>query len=160
SLARTFAAPPEPEAIGVTPDGLEVWIGSNEEGTVSVLRPASERPSPEPALEGFGWPYRILFTPDARLALIPDLRRHELRIVDRASRSELARLEFPDAGPQGIALAGERFALLSLSRRANVALIDLETREVVRTIDVGESPDGIAWTSRTGLARPGPSAVH
>lgn len=147
-LARTLPAPPEPEAIAVTPDGSEVWVGSNEEGTVSVIDPSAESQEPEVALEGFGWPYRILFAPDASRVFLPDLGRHELRIVDRADHREIARLEFPGAGPQGVTLAGDRWLLQSLSREARVAVIDLETLEVVRTIEVGETPDGIAYTSR------------
>lgn len=148
-LVRTLPGPPEPEAIGVTPDGSEVWVGSNAEGTVSVIRPGADSPEPEVALEGFGWPYRILFTPDASLVFVPDLRGHELRVAQRTDHREVARLEFPEAGPQGLTLAGDRWLLQSLSRRAQVAVIDLETMQVVRTIEVGESPDGIAYTSRT-----------
>ncbi|NIR42867.1 MAG: YncE family protein, partial [Gemmatimonadetes bacterium] len=80
---NTFAVSARPEAITVTPDGAEVWVGSNAEGTVSVVRPATGEV--RTMLEGFGWPYRILITPDQRRALVPDLRRHELRIAERAT---------------------------------------------------------------------------
>jgi len=144
----TFDVPPRPEAIGVTPDGAEVWVGSNERGTVSAIDPATG--DVEEALAGFGWPYRVLFTPDARRVLLPDLGRHQLRIVDRASRGELAVLDFPDAGPQGITLSPDaRWAFQSLSQEARVVIIDLESREVVRSLSVGQTPDGVAFTTRT-----------
>ena len=38
------------------------------------------------AAEGFSWPYRVLFTPDASLVLLPDYRGETLRFVERASR--------------------------------------------------------------------------
>jgi len=41
SLERVFDVPPQPEAIGVTPSGSEVWVGSNAEGSVTVIDVAS-----------------------------------------------------------------------------------------------------------------------
>ena len=146
-LVRSVGVPARPEAIGVTNDGSEVWVGSNEQGTVSVVRPGTSEV--ETALAGFEWPYRILFTPDRRLVLIPDLGRNELRIVDRVSREELARLEFPGARPQGITLDDDAsHAFLSLADEGRMVVIDLERREVVRSIDTGPTPDGVAFTTR------------
>jgi len=147
SHTATTRVAPRLEAIGVTHDGEEVWVGSNDEGTVSVVRPGSTEV--ETALEGFEWPYRVLFTPDKRLVLLPDLGRSELRIVDRAARSELAVIEFPGAGPQGITLdANADYAFLSLSREGRLVVVDLERREVVRSIETGPTPDGVAYTNR------------
>jgi len=58
-------------------DGKEVWVGSNATGVVSVVDPATG--VVVPAAEGFGWPYRVLFSPDTRTVMLPDLRREELR---------------------------------------------------------------------------------
>ncbi len=144
ALGRVFDVPPQPEAIGVTPSGSEVWVGSNAEGTVTVIDATSGEV--RGTLEGFGFPYRILFTPDERLAIMPDFRANELRIVDRATLEELKRLDFPGGGPQGVALSGDSKTLyLSLNRQGQVVAIDLETLEVVRRYDVGPTPDGIGW---------------
>ncbi|MHC4711616.1 MAG: YncE family protein, partial [Planctomycetota bacterium] len=117
----TFKAPTQPEAIGVTPDGSEVWVGSNDRGTVSVID--VETGALEEALDGFGWPYRILPTPDSRLVLIPDLRRDELRIIDRSSREVLATISLPGSGPQGITLSADGgTAFQSLSQQGRVAI--------------------------------------
>ena len=144
ALERVFDVPPQPEGIGVTPSGSEVWVGSNAEGTVTVIDVSSGEV--RGTLEGFGFPYRILFTPDERLAIMPDFRANELRIVDRATLEELKRLDFPGGGPQGVALSGDSKTLyLSLNRQGQVVAIDLETLEVVRRYDVGPTPDGIGW---------------
>lgn len=144
---RSVAVAGRLEAIGVTPDGDEVWVGSNDEGTVSVVRGSGTEV--ETALDGFEWPYRVLFTPDKRLVLLPDLGRNELRIVDRASRTELAVLEFPGGGPQGITLdADATHAFLSLARQGRLVVIDLSTQQVVRSIETGPTPDGVAYTTR------------
>lgn len=147
SLAGTVNVPPQPEAIGVTPDGSEVWVGSNAEGTVNVIDTASGEV--EVALRDFGWPYRILFTPDQSRVLIPDLRGNELRIVDRAERRALHVVPFPDGGPQGITLTtGATHAFQSLSRQGVVKVVDVETGAVVTEIEAGPTPDGVAYTDR------------
>ncbi len=146
SHTRTFAVPEQPEAIGVTPDGSEVWVGSNARGTVSVVDTSSREV--DEALGEFSWPYRILFTPDQRLVLIPDLRKHQLRIIDREGRNDIATLSFDGAAPQGITLTGDgKTVLLTLSQRYQVAISDLETRQVIKTLNTGARPDGVVYTS-------------
>jgi DNA-binding beta-propeller fold protein YncE len=142
---RTFAVPPRPEAITVTQDGSEVWVGSNDEGTVNVVDTRTGRH--EQVLDGLSWPYRILIAPDNRLVLIPDLRQNVLRFVDRVNRRELKRLTFEGAGTQGITLdTFAQVAFLSLSQQNRVAVIDLGKREVIRYIDTGDGPDGIVYS--------------
>jgi DNA-binding beta-propeller fold protein YncE len=147
SLAGTVAVPPQPEAIGVTHDGSEVWVGSNAEGTVNVID--TESGEVEVALSDFGWPYRILFTPDQSRVLIPDLRGNELRIVDRAERRALHIVPFPGGGPQGITLtARATHAFQSLSQQGVVKVVDLETGDVVGEMEAGPTPDGVAYTEK------------
>jgi DNA-binding beta-propeller fold protein YncE len=148
TFVRSWPVPETPEAINVTPDGSEVWVGSNETGRVSVVVPGTSAVST--AAEGFGWPYRVLFSPDVKTVLLPDLEREELRFLDRASHRELGRLTFPGGGPQGITITPDgRYALQSLSRQARVAIIDVATRAVVGHLAAGQTPDGIAYTPRT-----------
>ncbi len=147
TFKRSIDVPATPEAINVTPDGGEVWVGSNATGKISVINTATGAVTT--AAEGFGWPYRVLFSPDAALVLMPDLRREELRFLDRATRTELARLSLSGAGPQGITWAlGGRFALLSLSTQGRVAVIDVAARRVVGAIAAGDTPDGVVWIGR------------
>jgi DNA-binding beta-propeller fold protein YncE len=141
---RRWDVPAQPEAINVTPDGREVWVGSNATGKVSALDVVSG--TVHTAAEGFSWPYRVLFTPDAATVLLPDYRGETLRFVDRASRRELGRLTLTGAGPQGITLTPDaRYAFLSLSAQGRVAIVDVARREVVRQLNVGETPDGVAF---------------
>jgi DNA-binding beta-propeller fold protein YncE len=146
-LTRRFAVPAQPEAINVTPDGKEVWVGSNSTGVVSVVDLATG--SVSSAAEGFGWPYRVLFTPDTRTVVLPDLRREELRFVERASKRELGRLPFPGGAPQGIAITPDgRYLFQSLSREGRIAIIDAAGRNVIGYLAAGETPDGVAYTTR------------
>jgi len=148
---RTFQVPAQPEAINVTPDGTEVWVGSNATGRVSVVNPRTGEVST--AAEGFGWPYRVCYTPDVRTVLMPDLRNEQLRFIDRASRAELGRIDFTGGGPQGIIITPDgRYAFLSLSTQARVAIIDIAARSVTGYLPAGETPDGVVYSTRV-LAR-------
>jgi YVTN family beta-propeller protein len=141
---RSIDVPAQPEAINVTPDGHEVWVGSNATGKVSVITTASGAVTT--AAEGFGWPYRVLFTRDGQQVLMPDLKNEVLRFIDRASHRELGRIAFPGGGPQGIVLTPDgKYALLSLSTQARVAIIDVATRTVMGYLAAGETPDGVAY---------------
>lgn len=142
---RSYGVPAQPEAITVNEAGTEVWVGSNAEGFVSIVD--TESGEVDSALSGFGWPYRILIVEERDLVVIPDLRRHLVRFVDYDGRTDIEALELPGDGPQGVALTADRGTLfLSLSQAGQVAVIDLETLELVRRIDVGPTPDGVGWS--------------
>lgn len=147
---RTIAVPMQPEAINVTPDGREVWVGSNATGSVSVIDAATGAVTS--AATGFGWPYRVLYSPDTSLVLLPDLRGETLRFLNRKTKVELHRIALAGAAPQGITFARDgQTAFLSLSATGRVAVIDIASRSVLREIAVGDTPDGVVYTTRTVL---------
>ena len=144
ALLRSFEVPPQPEAIGMPAGGGEVWMGSNSTGVVSAIDLTTG--VGRTVAQDFGWPSRILFTPDDASVLIPDARRQELRILDRATGRELARLLFAGGGPQGITISPDgRHAFLSLSRQGQVAVIDVPSHGVLGLVDAGPAPDGIVF---------------
>ena len=144
---RNIDVPAQPEAINVTHDGKEVWVGSNATGKLSVVDAATGAVST--AAEGFGWPYRVAFSPDNALVLLPDLRNEELRFVERSTRKELARLKLAGKGPQGIIYTPDnRYAFLSFSTAGVVAILDIGARRVAGELSVGQTPDGVAYSTR------------
>lgn len=146
TYVRSITVPNVPEAINVTPDGSEVWVGSNATGKVSVVNTATGAVTT--AAEGVSWPYRVLFTPDLKTVILPDMRNHDVRFVDRATHDELSRLSFPGAGPQGVIMTPDgRFLIESLSTQSRVVVIDMTTRTVAGYIPAGATPDGIAYTT-------------
>jgi len=156
-FVRTIEVAPMIEGLTITPDGSQVWVGSNEARTVSVVDAVSGE-----ILEtfvGFGFPYRMGVTPDNRLAVLVDPAKSEIRVVDVASREEIGRIavpsdgvvggaEFPgSASPEGIAMGrGSRYAYVSLQGRNEAAAIDLTTLEIVATYPTGTWPDGIGYS--------------
>ena len=145
SHTATFSVPGTPEAITVSQDGSEVWVGSNAEGVVSVVDIEAGRVTSP--LSGFDWPYRILIVPSHDLVVIPDMGRHVVRFIQHSSRTDIETLSLPDEGPQGVVLTPDQGTLfLSLSMSGQIAVIDLETRQIVRRIESGATPDGIGWS--------------
>jgi len=141
----SFSVPAQPEAITVTREGTQVWVGSNAEGVVSVVDPATGGVAP--ALSGFSWPYRILVLEERGLVVIPDLGAHSVRFVDLRTRDEMDRIELPGEGPQGVTCTPDEGTLfLSLSQSGEVAVIDVATRRIVRRLAAGPTPDGIGWS--------------
>lgn len=146
TYVKSWPVPNAPEAINVTPDGREVWVGSNATHRVSVLDPASG--SITTVADSVDWPYRVLFTPDVKTVVIPDLNGEVVRFIDRASRRELGRIAMPGAGPQGITITPNgRHIFLSHSKQARVAVIDVATRTIIGYVPAGETPDGVGYTT-------------
>ncbi len=147
TFVRTIDVPVQPEAINVTPDGREVWVGSNATGVVSVIEVATGTVTS--AATGLGWPYRVVYSPDTSLVLLPDLRGETLRFLDRRTRAERHRLTLTGAAPQGIVFSDDgRYAFLSFSTKGVVALIDVSAKRIIRETPAGDTPDGVAFTTR------------
>jgi hypothetical protein len=148
SFVKSWPVPNVPEALNITPDGTEIWVGSNQTGKLTVIDIAANTVTT--IAEGFGWPYRVAFTPSMNSVLVPDLRNEELRFFDRNTRRERSRLALKDAGPQGITFTPDgRYAFLSLSKQARVAIVDVDRQMIAGYLATGETPDGVAYTRRT-----------
>jgi YVTN family beta-propeller protein len=79
------------------------------------------------------------------MVFIASLQSGELIIYDARSHTELKRLKIGH-GAAGILMDpdGSR-AFVACSPDNYVVIIDLKTLEVIRHIDVGGVPDGLAW---------------
>jgi DNA-binding beta-propeller fold protein YncE len=156
-VLRQIDVPTTPEAINVTADGAEIWVGSNVprgrgapvDATSNVSAIDVKTWTVSTVAGGFRWPYRMLFTPDLKTTIIPDMTNEDLRFFDRASKLELGKIPMPGAGPQGITMTPDgRYALLSLSKQAKVAVVEVASRTIVGYIPAGETPDGIVYLTR------------
>jgi DNA-binding beta-propeller fold protein YncE len=166
--ARLIGVAGAPEGIAVTPDGRQLWVGSNRDSVVLVVDVASG--AAVDTLRGFGMPYRIAITPDARLAVITDPVRAEVRVVgvaDRRTRftvavpadSLVATAEVPGSpSPEGVAVSRDgRWAFVTLQGRNRVATIDLARGVITRYAPTGVWSDGVGVSPvrAGGAARPG-----
>lgn len=163
-LVRTVSTGVQPEAIDVTPDGEEVWVGHNGDQKLVVLDARTlEKLAEVPCAK---LPIRLTCTRDGKHVLVSCALSNEVAVFDRKERREIARIELPRraepaegglppdvdphvAVPVGILVEPQnRFAYVALNAADQVAVIDLERRSVVRTFATGRQPDGMSWISR------------
>jgi YVTN family beta-propeller protein len=144
------------EGIAITPDGKQVWVGSNGEKLVAIVDVAQGKVIE--SIGGFGMPYRLAFTPDNRYAIISDPVKGQVRIftvanhkghktVSIPARNLVATAEIPgSSSPEGVAASRDpRFGYVTLQGRNQMAAIDLEHGVLLWTLPVGAWPDGIAY---------------
>jgi DNA-binding beta-propeller fold protein YncE len=138
-FVRSFAVPSRPEGIAVTPDGSEVWVGSNETGAVTVI--STSTGAIAHTLTGTTFPYRLTASPDGTRMAVVDGTGNRLVIADVASHLVVGSVAL--ASPRGVAIAPDnRTAYVTLAG-GQLAVIDLASMVVSRTVPVQASPDGV-----------------
>jgi DNA-binding beta-propeller fold protein YncE len=137
---RKFAVPSRPEGVAVTPDGREVWVGSNTTGKVTVISTDSGQIAH--TFDGVTFPYRITASPDGRLMAIVDGKADRVFFADVGQHSMLGSVALTQ--PRGVAFSPDsRTAFVTLAH-GELAVVDVASRSVQRTIAVQQSPDGVA----------------
>ena len=143
--AVTVRVGTQTEAIAAMPDGSEVWLGSNNTGKVFMVDPAARRVVD--SVQTNGWPYRIAFTPDSRIALVTNPESGEVRLLDARTRATLKMVSTGEGSqPFGIAVApnGSR-AWITLRGDSEVIEVSIPDGRIVNRFSTGQSsgPDGI-----------------
>lgn len=159
---RTYKAAPMDEAIAATPAGVQVWVGSNSDKTVTILDAALGTKLAE--LTGFGSAYRIGISRTGRVAIINDPVRNSIWLYEVGSNKKLAQLDLTretgvspisrnaggaaaGAGPEGVTFDPiADFAYVTLNGTNQVVAIDLSKNKVAGFGTVGDAPDGIAYS--------------
>lgn len=137
---------PRSEGLATTPDGNEVWVGSNTDGTVSVVNVAAMRV--DTVLGGFRMPYRMGISPDRHLAVIVEAEGTQVRVIDLARRAVLGGADV-GGGPRGVAISPDsKWAFVTLQPQNEVVIVDLARRAAVGRFPVGTAPDGVAYSDK------------
>lgn len=138
-FVRSFAVPARPEGIAVTPDGAEVWVGSNETGAVTIISTATG--AIIQTLTGTTFPYRLTASPDGSRMAIVDGTGNRLVIADVATHRIVGSIVLDS--PRGVAIAADnRTAYVTLAG-GQLAVVDIGSMTVRRTLAVQASPDGV-----------------
>lgn len=133
-----------PEGIDIAPDGKTAWSAHSQDGGVSVIDLAAKKVIHTIDV-GTKRSNRIKLTADGAAALISDLDAGELVVLDTATRKVVKRIPLGKM-PEGILLpAGSPVAYVAVNGDNLVAVIDLKTWAVTKTIQTGTGPDGMAW---------------
>lgn len=135
------------EGFDVSPDGKEIWAANAQDGTISILDFAGKRVAAtlDANVKSAN---RLKFTRDGKLVLVSSLGGSDLAIFDSTTRREVKRLKL-GRGAAGILMQpdGSR-AYVACSPDNYVAVIDLQSLEIVGRIEAGNEPDGLAWAVR------------
>lgn len=149
------------EGIAFRPGTREVWVTNREADTLSVID--ADRLTVIATVPCPGFPIRIAFSPRGLRALVTATKSGEVVAIDPQTRRETIRkkLDLRVVAEAQDRLFGDRFAgspapvgllFAPSGRRAYVAAtqsdrvieIDTESLDVVRVIETGREPDGMA----------------
>lgn len=132
----------QPEAIDISPDGKEIWIGLNAEGAAEIIDTTANK-SVEKVKLG-GRPYRVKFTPDGKTVVATMIESKELIMIDAATRKELRRIKL-ESVPLGIVFSKDgKTAFVTAVQNDFVLKIDVEKGAVTAKVETGKVPDGMA----------------
>jgi YVTN family beta-propeller protein len=133
-----------PEGLDLSPNGRELWSAHSRDGGVSIIDVATKKVTHTIPL-GTRRSNRIKLTPDGKFALVSDLEAGDLVVVDAAARKEIKRIALGKM-PEGILVPpdGTR-AFVAVNGDNHIAVVDLKTWTVTKTLQTGTGPDGMAW---------------
>lgn len=158
---RTFRGAPDNEGIAATPGGVEVWVGSNTDRTVTILDGTTG--APLETLRGFGFPYRIGISRTGGVAIVNDPVSNRIWMYETGSRKRVAEIDLAKvsgvkpnaggapggqgAGPEGVTFDPiSNVAYITLHGTGQVVAVDVASRKVVGVGFTGAGPDGIAFS--------------
>jgi YVTN family beta-propeller protein len=140
----------ECEGVGVTPDGRWVWAGNRAEDTISIIDTRTLEVTKRIASPGF--PYRVQFTPDGKLALVPHAQASSLVVADVAKQSILRSIKLGLTKVAQPSTAGvfphpdNRHAFVTVRNDNSMLVLDLISGETLARVEVQNSPDGVTYS--------------
>ena len=142
SMITQIAVGKQPEAIDLSPDGNEVWVGLNNDGGVDVIDTATNKVVKR--IDLGGRPYRVRFTRDGKFVVNPTWPANELIIVDAATKSITKRVKM-EGVPFGIDFSKDgTYAFVTALKPDKVYKVNLTTGTVEGSVETGNQPDGVA----------------
>ncbi|OQP55866.1 hypothetical protein A4H97_19925 [Niastella yeongjuensis] len=135
------------EGFDVSPNGKQLWAAASEDGSIAVIDVETKKLITTIDAKAVG-ANRLKFTPDGKMVFITSLRSGDLLVYDAQTQKELKRVKV-GKGAAGILMVpdGSR-AFVACSPDNYIAVIDLKKLEVTGHLEVGRSPDGLAWAEQ------------
>lgn len=150
----------QPEAIALSPDGLELWAASRTGGSIQVVDTISGKVLEKITYDGV--PIRLSFSPDGSTVFASDAKSNAIVGFDAKKRTETFRVETKET-PVGHSVSPDGKTLyVSCAAAHAVQAIDLESKTVKGEVDAGPVPDGIMYAAArqaTMEKRPGSLGV-
>jgi YVTN family beta-propeller protein len=132
------------EAITISPNGAEVWVGLPVDNKIAVISTAKDE-IVETLESGGKQPQRIRFTPDGKDVWVSHVAADTLTVIDATTRKVVANVSVGKR-PQGIVFSPDgRRGYFALSGANQVAVVDVPARKLIQNFDTGADPDGIGY---------------
>jgi DNA-binding beta-propeller fold protein YncE len=131
---------PESHMLAVTHDGKRGYTANVSTGTVSVLDLEGRKLLA--TIPVAGKTQRISLSPDDRWAFTSDQTKAQLIVIDTKTDEIAERIDLPDFG-YGTACTPDGKSLLVCCGLGDVAVVDLEAKKVVRTLQLPRAPQEI-----------------
>lgn len=132
------------EGFDVSPDGKQLWTAAAEDGQIWIIDLDKKKVSATIDAKANG-ANRLAFTRDGKLVFISSLRQGDVFVYDAHTQKEVKKIPIGH-GAAGILMdPNGRRAFVACSPDNYIAIIDLNTLEVTGHLDVGGTPDGMAW---------------
>ena len=142
--AQAFQIPVgrQPEAIGITPDASEVWIGLNQDNGIDVINTSTRKVTNR--IDLGARPYRVVVEPNGKKAYATIFATKEVVEIDTKTKKILRRLVLENRA-FGITFSKNgKSAFVTTFQQDGVVEIDLESFKVVKSGIAGVVPDGVA----------------
>ena len=133
----------QPEAIDLSPNGKEIWVGLNADLAVDIVDAATLKVVDRIKLGER--PYRVRFSPDGKSVLFTMPNTKEIIVYDAGTRKETGRLKLENV-PLGAAFSDDGGTVfITVVQPDKVLKIDLKSMSVTGAADSGAEPDGVAF---------------
>ncbi len=135
-----------PHGIRISPDGKQAYVANLKGGTVSVIDTETGREANQiPVGKG---PAQVGFTPDGRLAFASLSQEDKVAVIDPATRKVIKKVSVGTVPIQVFATPDSRLLFVAnqgtkKSPGRTVSVINLETFEIVKTIETGPGAHGV-----------------
>ncbi len=146
TVLKTIPVAREPEGVRLSPDGKIVYVTGETDHAVTVLDADSGAVI---ATIGVGLrPRDAIFAPDGLRAFVSAELAHSIAVIDVGKHEVVATIELDEsAKPMGMAITSDSKRLyVANGRGKTVSAINLDTLEVVDSVEVGPRAWGIAMT--------------
>ncbi|HZH43932.1 MAG TPA: gluconolaconase [Lysobacter sp.] len=144
------------EGIALRPGAQELWVSNRDAGTVTIHDPATL--AVRATLPSEGFPIRVAFTSDGRLALVTNAKAGTLAVFDARKRRRLATVALARADreykptllgraalPIGVIAHPSRpLAYVAIAGGDEIAVVDLRKYTVIDRWPTGREPDALA----------------
>lgn len=149
-VAKISTGQPESHMIAITRNGKRAYTSNAHAGTVSVLDLVMRQPIAQIPISPYA--QRISLSLDDKLAFTADQTAPRLAVIDTATNEIKTWVELPGRGYGTAPTPDGLWLLIAMPEANQVAVLDLQTMKVARTIDVAADPQLVRVRPDGGVA--------